>query len=245
MRWPTIAAGMVVAALSGSAAVAADWRTANRDSVGIAPDPETTLEAVVQVYAARAWGWRGRFAVHTWIAVKNTGAPRFTVYEVIGWRAYRGDPVLTIHNRPPDGRWFGAEPELLFDLRGEGVDGVIQRIDLAARSYPHANAYHAWPGPNSNTFTAHVSRMVPELSVDLPPTAIGKDYLSDGVFAPTPSGSGFQVSLFGLVGLMVARREGLEINVLGLVFGIDPDDLALKLPVVGKLTLSPKEQLSR
>lgn len=218
--------------------MAADWRTANRESAGIAPDPETTREAVIQVYGARAWGWRGRFAVHTWIAVKPVDAKAFTVYEVIGWRAYHGQSALVVHDRPPDGRWFGAEPELLFDLRGDGIDDVIKRIDKAARSYPYADAYHAWPGPNSNTFTAHVARSVPELAVDLPPTAIGKDYLTNGFVARAPSGSGFQVSLYGLVGVMVALDEGLEVSLLGLVLGIDPDDLALKLPMIGKLGFS-------
>lgn len=240
MTWRTVAAAMVVAVLWGGIAMAGDWRTASRASVGIAPDPRTTPEAVVQVYAARAWGWRGRFAVHTWIAVKPAEAAAFTVYEVIGWRAYRGQPVLAIHHRAPDGRWFGAEPEILFDLRGPGVDDVIRRIDAAARAYPHANAYHAWPGPNSNTFTAHVGRAVPELTFELPPTAIGKDYLTGGFLARTPGGSGFQISLFGLAGLMVGAREGVEINVLGLVFGIDPDDLAVKLPMIGKLSLSSR-----
>ncbi len=42
-----------------------DWRTAPRHSIGIAPDPATTPEAVVQVYATRAFGWRGAFGVHT------------------------------------------------------------------------------------------------------------------------------------------------------------------------------------
>ena len=42
-----------------------DWRTADRSPTGIAPDPDTTREAVVQVYAARALNWRGIFAVHT------------------------------------------------------------------------------------------------------------------------------------------------------------------------------------
>lgn len=218
--------------------MAGDWRTASRESAGIAPDPAETREAVVQVYAARTWGWRGNFAVHTWIAVKPTDAPAFTVYEVIGWRAYHGLSALAVHNRPADGRWFGAEPEILFDLRGPEVDAVIQRIDAAARSYPFADSYRVWPGPNSNTFTAHVVGEVPELTVDLPPTAIGKDYLTDGILAWTPSGTGFQMSVFGLVGLIVGLREGLEINVLGLVFGIDPDDLAVKLPMVGRVGLA-------
>ena len=83
-----------------------------------------------------------------------------------------------------------------------------------------------------------MARAVPELRVDLPPTAIGKDYLPGGALvAGTPSGTGYQVSLFGLVGVLVAVEEGLEINLLGLSFGIDPLDLALKLPMAGRISL--------
>jgi hypothetical protein len=220
------------------AAMARDWRTASHEPAGIAPDPATTPEAVAQVYVARAWGWRGTFGVHSWIAVKPSGAPAFTRYEVIGWRVLHGGggSALSISNRPADARWFGSMPVLIAEVRGDGVDAIIARIDAAAKSYPYANEYRVWPGPNSNTFTAHVGRAVPELKMDLPPTAIGKDYLTNGsVFAAAPSGTGFQVSLFGLLGVLAAIEEGLEINVLGLTFGIDPKDLALKLPLAGRI----------
>jgi hypothetical protein len=245
MRWKRgtvltaliIIAALALAAAWGRATMAHDgWRSASRESAGIAPDPATTSEAVVQVYAARAWGWRGSFGVHSWIAVKPTGAPAFDVYEVIGWRAYRGMSALSISNRPADGRWFGNLPELIAEMRDDGVDAVIARIDTAARAYPHAKEYRVWPGPNSNTFTAFVARAIPELRVDLPPTAIGKDYLPNGdIVVTTPSGTGFQFSLFGLFGILVGVEEGLEVNLLGLTFGIDPVDPALKLPIVGRL----------
>jgi len=45
----------------------------------LAPDPATTPEAVVQVYGARTWGWKGIFGVHTWVAVKPTDARSWTV----------------------------------------------------------------------------------------------------------------------------------------------------------------------
>ena len=61
---------------------AADWRTASRAPAGLAPNPATTPEAVVQVYAARTIGWRGYLSVHTWVAVKPAGAGAFTVYEL-------------------------------------------------------------------------------------------------------------------------------------------------------------------
>jgi len=120
------------------------------------------------------------------------------------------------------------------ERRGEGVDALIARIDRAARAYPYATEYVVWPGPNSNTFTAFVARAVPELQVDLPPTAIGKDYLGDRFVAPTPGG-GYQLSIGGVFGVMASRVEGFEVNLLGLTFGIDPFSPALKLPFVGRL----------
>lgn len=238
----TVAKGLFVLLVISAAAgigkhtVMADWRTASREPLGIAPDPAVTKEAVVQVYAARAFSWRGIFGVHTWIAAKPTDADAFTVYEIIGWRARHGGSALVISEKEPDQRWFGAEPEIIADKRGAGVDAMITRIDVAARAYPHARTYTVWPGPNSNTFTAHVARAVPELNLDLPPTAIGKDYLPEGGFAAkTPSGTGYQVSLFGLLGVMAGIEEGVEVNILGLTFGIDPKDLAIKLPLAGRL----------
>ena len=78
---------------------------------------------------------------------------------------------------------------------------------------------------------------VPELGLDLPPTAIGKDYLTgSGLFDRMPSGTGWQISLLGLLGIGAAWEEGVEINVLGLSAGIDFNDLALRLPGVGRLS---------
>ena len=221
-------------AFSGQLA-ARDWRTASREPAGLAPDPATTPEAVVQVYSARAVSWRGWLGVHTWIAVKPTNAREFTVHEVMGWRLKRTGTVVVARNRPADGYWYGNRPELLGDIRGPGVDDIIQRIETAAQEYPYPARYHIWPGPNSNTFTAFILRRVPELRVDMPPTAIGKDYLGWRSFNKTPSGTGGQASVFGIVGVAAGVEEGLEVNLLGLNFGIDPKSLSIKLPVVGRL----------
>src|SRR6266545_97904 len=128
---------------------AQDWRTASQEPVGLAPNPATTPEAVVQVYAARVIGWRGVFGVHTWIAVKPAAAMDYTVYEIIGWRLRWQDTALVVRHRAPDMRWFGSAPELVAEKRGAGVDGLIARIDKAAHSYPWAGEYTTWPGPNS------------------------------------------------------------------------------------------------
>jgi uncharacterized protein DUF3750 len=220
-------------AAAGATVTAEDWRSASRESVGLAPDPAVVKEAVVQVYGARAVGAKGIFGVHTWVAVKPTNAASWTIYEVIGWRLRWSDTVVVVRSRDPDGRWFGAQPELYADKRGEGVDELIKRIDKAARAYPYAREYTVWPGPNSNTFTAWIARAVPELGVDLPSTAIGKDYLGGSVFGSAPSGSGYQVSLGGLFGVTASGVEGLEFNILGLNIGLGPS--GLKLPLIGRI----------
>src|ERR1041384_4223906 len=99
-----------------------NWRTASREPAGLAPDPATTPEAVVQVYAARAVRWRGYFGVHTWIAVKRSGATEFTIHEVNGHRLRRRGTVMVTSERAPDGQWYGNRPMLLKDVRGPGVD---------------------------------------------------------------------------------------------------------------------------
>jgi hypothetical protein len=215
---------------------AKDWRTASREPAGLAPDPAITPDAVVQVYSARTVSWRGYFGVHTWIAAKRSKADKYLVYEVIGYRLRRTGNVVAIRDdRPADGYWYGNRPELLSDLRGEGVDAIIDRIEDAVQRYPYPDAYRVWPGPNSNTFTAFVAREVPELRVDLPPTAIGKDYLGLKSAGMTPSGTGGQLNLFGLAGVLVGVEEGVEVNVLGLTFGVDPRSLSLKLPMIGRI----------
>ena len=148
-----------------------------RDPSGQAPDPASTLEPVVQVYAARTVGWRGVMAVHTWIALKPRGAAEYTRYEVMGWGVDRGAPAMRVNRTGPDNYWFGSRPDLLVDRRGDGVDAIIAKVETAVAAYPYPASYRTWPGPNSNTFVAYVARAVPELRLDLPPTAIGKDYL--------------------------------------------------------------------
>src|SRR2546422_8435961 len=212
-----------------------NWWELSREPSGQSPDPATTPEAVVQVYAARAVGWRGLLAVHTWIALKPSGAAGYTRYEVMGWGVSRGAPALRVNRTGPDNDWFGSRPHLLADLRGPEVDAVIEKVQAAVAAYPYRDSYRTWPGPNSNTFTAYVARAVPELRLDLPPTAIGKDYLPGGaVFATSPGGLGVQVSLLGLAGVLVGWEEGVEVNLLGLTFGLDLKEPAITRPLFGR-----------
>jgi hypothetical protein len=214
-----------------------DWRTARRDSTGIAPLPAATSEAVIHVYAARAFRWRGAFGVHTWIAAKPQGAEEYTRFEVMGFNVARGGKAVRVQSGVPDGFWYGNAPVLIRELRGgQEVDRLIERIHQAAALYPYNDEYRIWPGPNSNTFIAYLGRALPELGLDLPPTAIGKDYLPGGaLLARAPSGSGVQFSVNGMFGLILAPQEGFELNLLGLSAGIDFSPPALKLPGVGRV----------
>ena len=246
-RWPLRLLVLTLVLLLGPLGVLAlgkldletHWSAASLASSGQAPTPAEHPEALVQVYAARAFNWRGAFAVHTWIASKRAGADHYRVYQVIGWNLYRNRSVVSVTGGgPPDFLWYNARPQLLVEHSGAAAAGMIDAIELAVAEWPHPFNYHVWPGPNSNSFTAYVARRVPALGVDLPPTAIGKDYLADGGwFGPMPSGSGWQLSAGGLLGIGVAREEGIEINLFGLAFGIDFNDAALRLPGFGKVGL--------
>jgi hypothetical protein len=224
--------------ISGEVKVNAPWHKALRHSAGLAPEPAVTPEAVVQVYAARAFRWRGVFAVHTWIATKQEHARRYRVHQVNGWRARRGQSAVVSRWDVPDRHWYGNRPEVIGELRGAAASAAIAQVESVVAAYPLAGRYTLWPGPNSNSFVAHVVREVPALRAVMPVTAIGKDYLLDaGVVGAAPSGTGYQLSVFGLFGLLLAKEEGVELNILGLSIGFDILDAALLLPGLGRVEL--------
>jgi uncharacterized protein DUF3750 len=214
-----------------------DWQSADRSSAGLLPSPAQHPDALVRVYAARTVRWRGIFAVHSWIVVKEANATSYTRYDYTAW----GEPIR-INGFTPDGRWFGGVPETIAAADGEAASRMIPRIRTAVEGYEWRSYgdYRAWPGPNSNTFVTAVLAAAPELQAALPPTAIGKDFPYDGdVFGRTPSGTGVRVSLGGYLGLTIGWVEGIEINFLGAVFGIDLRRPAVKLPALGRLGFSP------
>ena len=175
--WKPIIAIVLLALVVAGCGQRGDWRTASRESAGLAPHPEQTRDAVVHVYGADAWGWRGWFAIHTWIAVKRSGEDFYTVYDVVGWRGFGGQKVVGIRRDVPDRHWYGAEPKLLAAHHGPEVDALIDAIHAAAQNYPWQNTYKAYPGPNSTTFTAWIGRQVPQLQLDLPFSAIGSGFV--------------------------------------------------------------------
>ncbi len=236
-RKSRLAAALVGASLALAACSSNDdWRTASRESAGLAPLPSVEREAVVQVYAARAFRWRKYFAVHAWIATKERDAAAYRVYQVVGWNLGRGEGVVVDREDFPDRYWYGARPELIQTIRGAAAERAIPRIRELVAGYAYPETYRAWPGPNSNTFVAHIIRHVPELGVELPPHAVGKDWIGRGdFFGRSESGTGVQFSVYGVLGATLGLAEGVEVNLLGLSFGVDLWRPALKLPMIGRL----------
>ncbi len=229
-------AGPVIQLTSGKGLQARDWRTPPANLADLSPAPDAFAPAVVQALCARTWGWRGNFAKHCWIAAKAKDAAQYRRYEVIGWRLRRGGSAVAISDtNDPDRHWYGAAPTLHQDIRGPRAEAIIAQLPGAVATYPYAETYRVWPGPNSNTFIAHLGREIPDLRLALPGNAIGKDYLGPAIASAAPSGTGFQLSLGGLFGVMLAQREGLEVNLLGLVIGVNPLELSLTFPGVGRV----------
>jgi hypothetical protein len=213
-----------------------NWWEARWTSAGILPAPANDPEPRIYVFAARTGGWRSIFAVHTWIVVKPAQAEAYTRYDVTGF----GRRPIRVNSYVPDSYWIGNRPELIAAVGGAPAAAAIPEIERAVADYAYAGEgdYRMWPGPNSNTFVATVLRAAPELEVAMPPEAIGKDFRADGtVFGLTESGTGIEMSLFGLLGLKIGRIEGIEVNILTLVAGLDARRPALKVPAFGRIGL--------
>ena len=208
------------------------YRDADWSSVGMLASASADREARLLIFTGRTGRWKGIFAVHSWVVLKPEGAGAWSRYDVVGW----GQPVRT-NGWAPDGRWFGDTPRVILDVQGSAAAALIPRVKAAIETYSYSNYgdYRMWPGPNSNTFTATVLRAIPELEVSLPPNAVGKDFRPYPYLGLTDSRTGIEASLWGLLGIKVGWIEGLELNVLGLVAGLDLRHPAVKLPGFGRI----------
>jgi hypothetical protein len=217
----------------------ADWRTADRTSAGLLQSPDQHQGAVIRIYAARTVRWRGIFAVHCWLVFKPAGAPAYTRYDYTAWT----ELPVRMNGYAADGRWFGRAPETVYALDGEAAARLIPKIEAAIHRYPLSAAgdYHAWPGPNSNTFIQAILDAVPELDTTLPALAIGKDYPYDGKWLrATTDGFGLRLSFKGYGGLTLGWREGLALDFLGAAARIDFRRPAVELPGLGRFGTAPQ-----
>jgi hypothetical protein len=212
-----------------------NWRVASWSSSGLLPEAASVKPATVMVLATRTGRWKSIFAEHMSIVLKPEGADHWTRYDVVGW----GNPVRK-DAYAADALWYGNQPRVIWRLDGEAAEKLIPSIEDSISRYPHQKrgTYTVWPGPNSNTFVAWVVRHTENFDAELSAVAVGKDWLGSGFgAAAAPSKTGYTVSLAGVIGATVALEEGVELHLLGSTIGIDVNDLAIKLPALGKLSL--------
>jgi hypothetical protein len=212
------------------------WREADWSSTGLLPPAAQDRPARVIVFTAKAGAWKGVFAVHSWVVLKHANAKSWIRYDVVGW----GQPVRA-NNWPADGRWYGNAPVAIADVSGADAEKLIPKIEAAVADYAYAHAgdYRVWPGPNSNSFTAAVLRAVPELGVALPPNAVGRDYRGRLYAGLTDSRTGVELNMLGLAAVKLGWVEGIEVDLLGLVAGLDLRHPGVKLPGFGRIGVEP------
>jgi len=158
-------------------------------------------------------------------------ADREARFLVFTGRTGRWKGIFAVHS------WVVFKPENATTWSRYDVAALIPRVKavIADYSYNNFGDYRIWPGPNSNTFTATVLRAVPQLEATLPSNAVGKDFRPYPYVGLTDSGTGIEASLWGLLGVKVGWVEGIEVNFLGLVAGLDLRHPAVKLPGFGRV----------
>jgi Protein of unknown function (DUF3750) len=220
-----------------------DVERADMSSIGFLPDAASHPTARVLIMSAPMSGRRGQFLSHNWVVLKRENSTKWSRYEVLGFASRDASGARNgawLGNRPtvdryaPDGLWFGRRPVVIADVEGVKATEIIEKIEPVIDNYerdsPH---YRFWPGPNSNTFVQVVLRAAPELQATLPPTAIGKDFRPGIFLGLTDSRTGFEAGLWGVLGLKIGWIEGVEVNLLSFIGGVDVRQPALKLPGFG------------
>lgn len=160
-------------------------------------------------------------ARHPWFAVRKRGETEWRIYEVGGGGSLT-DPAKNSPYGTPilHGLWRGED--------GEAAAACVEKIGPEVKSYIQEH-YIFYPGPNSNTFGDVVLRRC-KLSASLPSTSVGKDWRGLIGAGITSERTGVQLET-PLVGVKIGLKEGIEVHVIGLSFGIDLWPPAIILPL--------------
>ncbi len=193
------------------------------------------IVAVKTCRLPRSMPWYTQRAEHTWIDVKRGDEESWQRFEVLG-RLFgpRRQPIASGDARE-DRRWR-RDVELLAAFRDERARAIAERLEAASTElvYQYRAGYDAWPGPNSNTFVMQLVRRVDGLSAPLHHNAVGKDYPGWIDAGWTTSKTGVRIDTVPL-GLAIGLREGLELHLLQLTFGVSLWPPRIKLPFLPAL----------
>ena len=154
-------------------------------------------------------------------------------YDVVGW----GNPVR-INGWAPDGRWYGDDPgrrRRHARRRGRGADPEDRGGDqgLSATPMPATTACGRvrTATPSSRPCCARSRSSASRCRR----TRSARISAPGPMPAWTDSRTGVEASLWGLLGVKLGWVEGIELNFLGLVAGLDLRHPALKLPGFGRI----------
>lgn len=196
------------------------------------PEEPPWIVAVKSCRVSDSQPWIARTAQHTWIDVKGGSEDDWYRFEVPG----RGG----VRNRAIDGaaarrdvRW-GEEARVVRLVAGEEARAAAAALAAAAEGYEDKARYRAWPGPNSNTYTARLGRRTPGLAFELDHNAAGKDYAPLFRLGGTTTKTGIAADT-PFLGFAVGLREGLELHLIQVTFGVSLFPPALKVPVLPRI----------
>jgi hypothetical protein len=197
------------------------------------PNPDWLVAIKSCRLPPNAW-WKS-WAHHAWVDIKRGDS---TTWE----RLESGGPFgivdmnLTAEEAHLDHRFDERTIRLLGWVEGDAARAAIAHLDAArgelARRYD--DDYTIWPGPNSNTFVHELCASAPELGFVFDPNSVGKDYSPWLGAGSTASKTGLRLDT-PIVGAAIGLREGVELHLLQLTFGISLDPPGISLPFLPQI----------
>jgi hypothetical protein len=166
-------------------------------------------EGYVAVLSGEMPGALSQVARHAWIVVSVPGEPRLRRFELGGGSSepfyYFGHGEVAVH-----GVVHYERTELM---------RVLACLERQKRAYDEDHPdYFPIPGPNSNTIIDYLLRHC-DIHVELPATAIGRDYRGPVGASVTSLGTGVQLETW-VVGVKLGVEEGVELHLFDLPFGV-------------------------
>ena len=120
----------------------ASWRQANWASSGSLPDAATARAAKVLVLSSRTGRWKGIFADHMSIVMKQADESSWTRFDVVGW----GKPVRE-NAYAADAFWYGNSPRVIYELDGDAAERLIPAIKAPFKIIPTVDREAILSGP--------------------------------------------------------------------------------------------------
>jgi hypothetical protein len=186
-------------------------------------------QAYVAVFSGEMAGAFRDLARHSWIVSSSSrGYPRrLQRYE------WAGDASVTPLHEEDD----AFSPDVpVRDVAVHGIEtGSPEEIDEAVACLERETAKYkdfncgCWPGPSSNTFTDLLIRRC-GLGIELPATALGKDYRGPIGVSTTEARTGVQLQTWA-GGVKIGLREGVQANFTGLTLGVHFWPPGVEVPV--------------